>query len=172
MTARDAARAGRTTGLARIKAWCCATGGPRRGAERRTPVARRCAMRDAPSGTRHAAHNAGAADAPAHGAPASRPNNTAARCDRASRARLRVTHRGRPSQPRIAAAHRRHHALHGRRENAGGSPPLRTGTRPKRHASPRCGPSRAAESRRPAARELASRVRGLMRGPRTVPKQT
>ncbi|WP_458367011.1 hypothetical protein [Burkholderia pseudomallei] len=103
MTARDAARAGRTTGLARIKAWCCATGGPRRGAERRTPVARRCAMRDAPSGTRHAAHNAGAADAPAHGAPASRPNNTAARCDRASRARLRVTHRGRPSQPRIAA---------------------------------------------------------------------
>ncbi|EEH27413.1 hypothetical protein BUH_4905 [Burkholderia pseudomallei Pakistan 9] len=72
-------------------------------AERRTPVARRCAMRDAPSGTRHAAHNAGAADAPAHGAPASRPNNTAARCDRASRARLRVTHRGRPSQPRIAA---------------------------------------------------------------------
>ncbi|ONC33114.1 hypothetical protein AQ916_20080 [Burkholderia pseudomallei] len=60
-------------------------------------------MRDAPSGTRHAAHNAGAADAPAHGAPASRPNNTAARCDRASRARLRVTHRGRPSQPRIAA---------------------------------------------------------------------
>ncbi|MBF3521932.1 hypothetical protein [Burkholderia pseudomallei] len=103
MPARDAARAGRTTGLARIKAWCCATGGPRRGAERRTPVARRCAMRDAPSGTRHAAHNAGAADAPAHGAPASRPNNTAARCDRASRARLRVTHRGRPSQPRIAA---------------------------------------------------------------------
>ncbi|WP_221077852.1 hypothetical protein [Burkholderia pseudomallei] len=146
MTARDAARAGQTTGLARIKAWCCATGGPRRGAERRTPVARRCAMRDAPSGTRHAAHNAGAADAPAHGAPA--------------------------SQPRIAAAHRRHHALHGRRENAGGSPPLRTGTRPKRHASPRCGPPRAAESRRPAARELASRVRGLMRGPRTVPKQT
>ncbi|MDA5591282.1 hypothetical protein PI859_14305 [Burkholderia pseudomallei] len=103
MTARDAARAGRTTGLARIKAWCCATGGPRRGAERRTPNAGRTAMRDAPSGTRHAAHNAGAADAPAHGAPASRPNNTAARCDRASRARLRVTHRGRPSQPRIAA---------------------------------------------------------------------
>ncbi|OMY95693.1 hypothetical protein AQ932_22130 [Burkholderia pseudomallei] len=103
MTARDAARAGRTTGLARIKAWRCATGGPRRGAERRTPNAGRTAMRDAPSGTRHAAHNAGAADAPAHGAPASRPNNTAARCDRASRARRRVTHRGRPSQPRIAA---------------------------------------------------------------------
>ncbi|EIF74395.1 hypothetical protein BP354E_2973 [Burkholderia pseudomallei 354e] len=132
-------------------------------AERRSHGDARCAIRHAPCGAQRRRRRC---------ASARRARIAAEQHGGALRPREPSAPQGHASRPPIAAAHRRHHALHGRRENAGGSPPLRTGTRPKRHASPRCGPPRAAESRRPAARELASRVRGLMRGPRTVPKQT
>ncbi|MGV4685676.1 hypothetical protein AAFM49_28195 [Burkholderia pseudomallei] len=112
MPARDAARAGQTTGLARIKAWCCATGGPRRGAERRTPNAGRTAMRDARCAMRHPAR-AMRRTTPAppmrqrtarpHRGRTTRRRVATARAERASGSRIAAAHRSRASQPRIAA---------------------------------------------------------------------